>query len=184
MGAAVLVGYPGTIAGTWQQAGRAGRQNDDSLAVLVTSANPLDQFLARHPDYFFDRSPEQALINPDNLLILWQHLRCAAFELPFQIGDNFGRITGAQAEEFLRLLHQTGDLHVSGNKYFWMADQYPADSVSLRSASPETVRLQAGDGEAWTTIGEVDQGQRALDGSPPRPFICTKDKLTGSRLWT
>jgi len=156
MGAAVLAGYPGTIAGTWQQAGRAGRQKEASLAALVTSANPLDQFLARHPDYFFERSPEQALINPDNLLILLGHLRCAAFELPFRVGESFGRVEGARVAEFLQFLQEAGVLHQSGDKYFWMADQYPAEDVSLRSASPEAVVLQARDGDEWTTIGQVD----------------------------
>ena len=116
MGAAMLAGYPGTIAGTWQQAGRAGRQKEASLAALVTSANPLDQFLAHHPDYFFDRSPEQALINPDNLLILLGHLRCAAFELPFRVGESFGRVEGARIAEFLQFLQETGVLHQSGDK--------------------------------------------------------------------
>ena len=157
MDAVILVGYPGTIAASWQQAGRAGRQQDTSLAVLVTSANPLDQFLAQHPDYFFDRSPEQALINPDNLLILLQHLRCAAFELPFQIGDPFGRVDPAQVTEFLQFLQASGEVHQSGPKYFWMADQYPAQNVSLRSASPAQVRLEVNVGEQKnTTIGEVD----------------------------
>ena len=157
MGAAVLTGYPGTIAGTWQQAGRAGRQTEASLAALVTSANPLDQFLARHPDYFFGRSPEQALINPDNLLILLGHLRCAAFELPFRAGEGFGHVEGARVAEFLQFLQEAGVLYQSGDKYFWMADQYPAQDISLRSASPETVLLQARDGDEWTTIGQVDQ---------------------------
>ncbi|MFQ6102488.1 MAG: DEAD/DEAH box helicase, partial [Anaerolineae bacterium] len=157
LGAAVLTGYPGTIAGTWQQAGRAGRKNEVSLAALVASANPLDQFLARHPDYFFDRSPEQALINPDNLLILLGHLRCAAFELPFQAGESFGRVERARVAEILQFLHEAGVLHQSGDRYFWMADQYPAQDISLRSASPETVLLQARDGNEWTTIGQVDQ---------------------------
>ena len=157
MGAAVLTGYPGTIAGTWQQAGRAGRKDEASLAALVTSANPLDQFLARHPDYFFGRSPEQALINPDNLLILLGHLRCAAFELPFQTGESFGRVEGARVAEFLQFLQGAGVLHRSGDKYFWMADQYPAQDVSLRSASPEAVLLQVQYDDEWTTIGQVDQ---------------------------
>jgi DEAD/DEAH box helicase domain-containing protein len=156
MGAAVLAGYPGTIAATWQQAGRAGRQTEASLAALVTSASPLDQFLAHHPDYFFGRSPESALINPDNLLILLGHLRCAAFELPFQVGEDFGRVEGEQVAEFLQFLQETGVLHQSGDKYFWMADRYPAEAVSLRSVSPETVVLQAKDGDEWTAIGQVD----------------------------
>lgn len=162
MGAALLTGYPGTIAGTWQQAGRAGRHGGSqtegvtSLATLITSANPLDQFLARHPDYFFDRSPEQALINPDNLLILLGHLRCAAFELPFNVGESFGHVEGSQVAEFLQFLQETGVLHQSGDKYFWMADRYPAEDVSLRSASPETVVLLAQVDEEWTTVGQVD----------------------------
>ena len=157
MGAAILTGYPGTIAGTWQQAGRAGRKNEASLAALVASASPLDQFLARHPDHFFGRSPEQALINPDNLLILLGHLRCAAFELPFRAGESFGRVEGARVAEFLQFLQEAGVLHRSGDKYFWMADQYPAQDISLRSASPETVVLQARDGDEWITIGQVDR---------------------------
>ncbi len=157
MGAAVLTGYPGTIAGTWQQAGRAGRKEEASLAALIASANPLDQFLARHPDYFFGRSPEQALINPDNLLILLGHLRCAAFELPFRIGESFGRVEGARVAEFLQFLQESGVLHQSGDKYFWMADQYPAQDASLRSASPEAVLLQTRYDDEWTTIGQVDQ---------------------------
>jgi DEAD/DEAH box helicase domain-containing protein len=156
MGASILAGYPGSIAGTWQQAGRAGRGEEASLAVLVTSANPLDQFLAHHPAYFFERSPEQGLINPDNLLILMGHLRCAAFELPFNEGENFGSIEANLLLEFLELFKAEGILHQSGTRYFWMADRYPAESVSLRSASPEPVLLQVMQGEGWHTIGQVD----------------------------
>jgi DEAD/DEAH box helicase domain-containing protein len=156
MGAVLLTGYPGTIAGTWQQAGRAGRQREAALAVLVASANPLDQFLAHHPDYFFDRPVEQILINPDNLLILLQHLRCALFELPIEKGEPFGWVEPGQLTEFLQFLYENGELHQSGQKYFWMADQYPAERVSLRSASPDIVRLQAGYAGEERLIGEVD----------------------------
>jgi DEAD/DEAH box helicase domain-containing protein len=125
--------------------------------MLIASASPLDQFLAHHPDYFFERSPEQALINPDNLLILLQHLRCAAFELPFEEGEAFGRVEAGQVAEFLAFLQESGELHHSGGRYFWMAEQYPAEKVSLRSASPQTVLLQVGEEEEkWRTIGEVD----------------------------
>lgn len=147
LGAVILTGYPGTIAGAWQQAGRAGRQQTEALAVLVASASPLDQFLAHHPDYFFDRSPEQALINPDHLLILLQHLRCAAFELPFRAGDGFGRVEPAHVVEFLRFLSDAGELYPSGDKFFWMADRYPAQAISLRSASPERVMLRVRAGQ-------------------------------------
>lgn len=157
LGAALLTGYPGTVAGTWQQIGRAGRGDEASLAALIASADPLDQFLAHHPDYFFDRSPEHALINPDNLLILLGHLRCAAFELPFRAGEGFGRVDGERVAEFLQFLQSSGVLHRSGDRYFWMADRYPAGGISLRSASSETVLLQTLEGGDWTTIGTVDR---------------------------
>jgi DEAD/DEAH box helicase domain-containing protein len=154
--AAVLVGYPGTIASTWQQAGRAGRGDDPALAVLVASASPLDQFLAHHPDYFFGRSPEQALINPDHLLILLNHLRCAMFERPFQKDEGFGSLPAEMVQEYLDFLVTDQEAHLSGDKYFWMADSYPAANLSLRSASPENVVLQVEDGSAPWTLGQVD----------------------------
>lgn len=157
MGASVLVGYPGTIAATWQQAGRAGRGEEAALSLMIATADPLDQFLASHPDYFFERSPEQALINPDNLLILLDHLRCAAFELPFQAGENFGCVEPGRVQEFLEFLETEGVLHQSGPKYFWMADQYPAQGVSLRSASTQNVVLQWLEEDVPMTIGEVDR---------------------------
>lgn len=161
MVASLLVGYPGTIAATWQQAGRSGRGEKSSLVILVASPNPLDQFLAQHPDYFFSRSPEYGMINPDNLLILLGHLRCAAFELPFNTGEVFGSVSPTDMQEFMNFLQGEGVLHRSGDKYFWMADKYPAQNVSLRSASTETVLLQVslgnGDkGAPLQTIGEVD----------------------------
>jgi DEAD/DEAH box helicase domain-containing protein len=157
MGAAILAGYPGTIAGTWQQAGRAGRGLETSLAVLVTSPTPLDQFLAKNPAYFFGRTPEQALVNPDNLIILLAHLRCAAFELPFEAGEKYGNLEHDQLLEFLEFLATQGDLHRSGERYFWMSDRYPAQGVSLRSASAASVLLQVKASDSLQTIGEVDQ---------------------------
>lgn len=156
MGAALLAGYPGTISSTWQQAGRAGRGMHPSLSVLVASPSPLDQYLAAHPDYFFGRNPEQALINPDNPLILLGHMRCAAFELPFHDGENFGDLPPNQTIEYLDFLVQEGTLHHSGKKYYWMAEGYPAQTISLRSASAETVTLQAEEDGFTTTIGSVD----------------------------
>jgi DEAD/DEAH box helicase domain-containing protein len=156
MGAAILSGYPGTIAATWQQAGRSGRGEETSLAVLVTSADPLDQFLAHYPEYFFQRSPEQALINPNNLLILMGHLRCAAFELPFSEGETFGRVDANLLLEFLELFRAEGTLHKTGPRYFWMADRYPAEAISLRSVSPSPVVLQVHQDDHWRTIGQVD----------------------------
>src|SRR6202008_1729644 len=87
----VMAGYPGTIAATWQRAGRAGRRNGRSAAVMVASSAPLDQFVVRKPSYFFDASPERALIDPDNLHVLVDHIKCPAFELPFTGAEQFGR---------------------------------------------------------------------------------------------
>ncbi len=143
LGAALLVGYPGTIASARQQAGRAGRGNQPAVAVLVVSSNPLDQYLAHHPEYFFDISPEQAYINPDHLLILLEHLRCAIFELPFRNGEGFGNMDGNKLGEFLDFLIQNKEAYFSNQTYYWMADQYPAAQISLRATSPLTITLQA-----------------------------------------
>ncbi|MBL8077330.1 MAG: DEAD/DEAH box helicase [Anaerolineales bacterium] len=157
LGAAILVGYPGTIASARQQSGRAGRGDDPAVSVLVASPNPLDQFLAHHPEYFFGSSPEMALVNPNHLLILLEHLRCAMFELPFQKGDGFGGISDELLEEYLQFMVANQDAHFSNEKYFWMRDQYPAANISLRSASPQSVVLQAADEDGRpVTIGTVD----------------------------
>lgn len=157
LGAAILVGYPGTIASARQQAGRAGRGEAPAVSVLVASPNPLDQFLAHHPEYFFGSSPEQALVNPNHLLILLEHLRCAMFELPFQKGGVFGSISDELLDEYLEFLVASQDAHFSNEKYYWMKDQYPAANISLRSASPQSVVLQSvtEDGRPLT-IGTVD----------------------------
>jgi DEAD/DEAH box helicase domain-containing protein len=154
LGAAVVAGYPGTIASLWQQVGRAGRRSEISAAVLVASAAPLDQFVANHPGYLFERSPEMGLINPDNLAILLRHLRCAAFELPFTPGERFGSY--GDVRPLLDFLVEEGELHAGGDKYHWIADGYPAEGVSLRSSSDETVVIQAMTGGRPEVIGEVD----------------------------
>ncbi|MBI5933106.1 MAG: DEAD/DEAH box helicase [Chloroflexi bacterium] len=156
LGAAILVGYAGSISSTWQQAGRAGRGDDPAVAVLVASPNPLDQFLAHHPEYFFGRSPEQALVNPDHLLILLEHLRCALFELPFKEGEGFGRLPADLVREYLDVLVANNEAHASAEKVFWMADAYPAANISLRSASPANVVLHTEDEDGPRTIGQVD----------------------------
>lgn len=157
LGAAILVGYPGTIASTRQQSGRAGRGDAPAISVLVASPNPLDQFLAHHPEYFFGRSPEQALINPNHLLILLEHLRCAMFELPFQKGEGFGSLSDELVDEYLDFLVNNQEAHFSNDKYYWMQDQYPAANISLRSASPQSVVLQAADEDGKpAAIGTVD----------------------------
>jgi len=131
---AVLAGYPGTIAGTWQRAGRAGRRSTRSAAVLVASSAPLDQFIVRHPSYFFDASPEHALINPDNLHILLDHIKCAAFELPFTEDEQYGT---QNVQEILQLLADERFVHFSDREWHWMHESYPADAISLRSISSD-----------------------------------------------
>ncbi len=156
MDSVIMVGYPGSIASTRQQAGRAGRKQGASLAVLVASSNPIDQFLMQHPEFIFERSPEQALINPDNLLILLQHIRCAAFELPFKEGEPFGNLPAGVLSSILQLLAQSGEIHSSANRYFWMSDRYPAEGISLRSSSQQPILLQLPNGESQRTIAEID----------------------------
>lgn len=154
--AAVLAGYPGTVAATRQQAGRAGRKDGAALVVLLLYSNPLEQFLARHPHYLLERSPEQALVNPNNLKILHAHLRCAAYELPFRQGEAFGSVGAEEVEELLQVLAQAGQVHESGGKYFWMSEGYPALGVSLRGSGEGSVALQSYEDAAWKLIGEVD----------------------------
>lgn len=156
MDAVVIVGYPGSVAATRQQSGRAGRKAGKSVSVLVASANPVDQFLVRHPEFVLDRSPEKALINADNPLILLQHVRCAAFELPFREGDPFGRLGWQQLKGYLEALAELGETHFSRDRYFWSADQYPAEMISLRSTAAGRVLLQVEQDDRLTTIGEVD----------------------------
>ena len=165
LGAAILVGYPGTVASARQQAGRAGRGLESAVAVMVASASPIDQFLAHHPEYFFERSPEQALVNPDHLLILLEHLRCAMFELPFEKGESFGRLSSEQLEEFLNFLLSNNEAHLSNEKYYWMSDQYPAANISLRSASPQSVVLQTTMDEQTTDHWNCGRRKRHMDDS-------------------
>ncbi len=132
--AVVMAGYPGTIASTWQRAGRAGRRQTTSVAVMVASSAPLDQYIVEHPEYFFDRSPEHAQINPNNVEILVNHLKCAAFELPVRDGEKFGPHDTREMCEFLQEL---GFLHKSASAWHWTSDTYPADAVSLRSVTSD-----------------------------------------------
>jgi DEAD/DEAH box helicase domain-containing protein len=133
--AVVMAGYPGSIASSWQRAGRAGRRQSASLAVLVASSAPLDQYIIEHPEYFFDRSPEHAHINSDNLEILISHLKCAAFELPIHDGEKFGPHDTTELCRFLG--DEAGLLHHSGDCWHWTSDTYPADAVSLRAVSSD-----------------------------------------------
>jgi DEAD/DEAH box helicase domain-containing protein len=149
---AVMAGYPGTIASTWQRAGRAGRRSGRSAAVLVASSAPIDQFVIRHPEYFFDATPEHALVNPDNLHILLDHVKCAAFELPFKSDEQFGSLN---VQEVLAVLAEEGFVHFADGQWQWTQESYPADAVSLRSVTSDNfVVVDETDGER--VIGETD----------------------------
>jgi DEAD/DEAH box helicase domain-containing protein len=149
----VLNGYPGTVAGTWQRLGRAGRRNRPALGVLVATSQPLDQFVVRNPPFFLEASPEHARVDPEQLLILLDHVRCAAFELPFRDGESFG---GREVGELLAYLAEQQVLHHEGNRWHWMADSFPASSVSLRSvAEGNFVVIDITDG-AKQVLAEVD----------------------------
>jgi len=151
--AAVIAGYPGSIASLWQQAGRAGRRQGASVAVLIASSSPLDQFLITHPDYFWGRSPELGLANPDNLYILANHVKCAAFELPFTEGEKLGR---KEVGELLTYFEEQGILRHTGGRWYWSAENFPAEEISLRSASSENFVVVDITGEP-RVLGEVDR---------------------------
>lgn len=148
----VMAGYPGTIASTWQRAGRAGRRSGASCAVLVASSRPLDQFIVKHPDYFFQNSPEHAYIQPDNLEILVNHLKCAAFELPIAPDEVFGSV---DLDAICSRLSESGYLHKSGEYWHWTQEAYPADTVSLRSVTSDNFVI-IDETDAPEVIGEID----------------------------
>lgn len=152
--ACFMAGYPGTISSTWQQAGRAGRRSNSSIAILVASSNPLDQFVINHPDYFFGESPESAVIDPDNLSILVSHIRCASFELPFEEGEDFGT---KKLRDVLEHLEKEGVLHCVEKKWYWMSEVYPSEEISLRSASVDNFVIIDTTDQQEQVIGEMDK---------------------------
>ena len=154
--AVILVGYPGSIATTRQRFGRAGRKLQTSLAVLIATPDAMDQYLANHPEYLTETSPETALINPDNLAILMQHLQCAAFELPFQKDETFGQLDADSTRTFLEMFSAQGLLNQQDSKYFWIGEQFPAAQVSLRSTTSAVVLLKVFSDEGSQVIGELD----------------------------
>lgn len=154
--ACVLCGYPGTIASTWQQAGRAGRRGAVSLLIVVASSNPLDQYIINHPDYFFGQSPERALINPDNLYILLNHVKCAAYELPFEEDEKYAGLE--DTPELLGYLEEQSILRRVGGRYYWMAEEFPQAGISLRSASDQNfLVVDITDPKKHRVIGEMDR---------------------------
>jgi DEAD/DEAH box helicase domain-containing protein len=151
----VMAGYPGTIASTWQQAGRAGRRNKLSAAVLIASALPLDQYLVRHPEFLLGRPVEQALVDPDNLAVVAGHLACAAFELPFEADEPFGDF--ANAGTVLDALADGETLHHRDGRYTWIGEEYPAAALSLRNSTSDTVVIQKAEADPPQVIGHMDR---------------------------
>jgi len=151
----LMTGYPGTIASAWQQAGRAGRRHGEALIIMVASSSPIDQFIIEHPEYFFEQNPETARINPNNLVILIDHIKCAAYELPFYQGERFGDIN---IEDILEFLVDERVLHFNRDKWYWMNESFPAHNISLRSASQENVVIiDISEKANVHVIGEMDQ---------------------------
>jgi DEAD/DEAH box helicase domain-containing protein len=151
--AAVLVGYPGTIASTWQQLGRAGRRSG-SIGVFVASSSPLDQFIVRHPEYFLSANPEEGLIDPDNLLLLAGHLQAGLFELPFEDQERLGR---ADVSELLQLFEEDGSATHSAGRWFWSRQAFPAEEVHLRRILADNVVIIDTSHPRPQVIGEMDQ---------------------------
>ena len=155
--ASVLVGYPGTIASTWQQAGRAGRGKADSLAVLVAYDDPIDQYMMRHPEYFFGSSPEHAVVDPSNPYILLAHVSCAAAELPFTAAD--AAAFGEQAPRLLEMLDDARKVKEIDGRWYWSSTESPSRNASLRTISDDTFTIVAADAAAprgRRVIGQVD----------------------------
>lgn len=156
LSACLLCGYPGTIASTWQQAGRAGRRKDTSLTVLVATSSALDQYIIEHPDYFFASSPEHALVQPDNLYVLLSHIKCSAYELPFEEGETFGNVR--DTAQFLDYLTENNILRHMDGKYYWMEEDLPSGEISLRSASSENyIIIDITNPAHHRVVGEMDR---------------------------
>ncbi len=155
--AVICAGYPGTTAAMWQRFGRAGRRGEESVCILVTSSAPVDQYLAHDPAFLLGAPIEEARIDPDNVEILVQHLKCAAFELPFARGESFGGLPKEETAQALEFLVRHGVVHENGGTFHWAADAYPANHVSLRNVSwDNVVIIDAGDEPR--TLAELDWG--------------------------
>jgi DEAD/DEAH box helicase domain-containing protein len=150
----ILAGYPGSIAATWQQMGRAGRRQGTSVSVLIAGGGPVDRYVVEHPEFLLDSPPEEARLDPDNLHVLLGHLKAACFELPFEPGERFGTMEAAPLLAFLAeegLVRQAGD-----DRWYWSSDNFPASSISLRTAAQENVVIIDTTGDRPRVIGEVD----------------------------
>jgi len=181
--AAVLAGYPGTISSTWQQIGRAGRTGEAAIGVFIARSHPIDQFLMSNPEYFFSSSPEHARINPDNLMILVDHVKCASFELPFEDGDSFGEVKSENLMEILKFLQEGGILHKSGNRFYWAEEVYPAADVNLRRI-PEGNFVVVDTSKNNQIVGEVDYSSAAVTIYPDAIYMASgKEYIVDELDW-
>ncbi len=150
----VLAGYPGSVAATWQQIGRSGRRQGTSVAVLVASGAPVDQYVIHHPAFLLEGTPEEARLDPDNLHVLLAHLRAATFELPFEPGEVFGP---GPVDDLLAFLAEEAHVRqASDGRWYWASENFPASEISLRTAAPENVVIIDTTPDRPRVLGEVD----------------------------
>jgi DEAD/DEAH box helicase domain-containing protein len=153
--ACIMTGYPGNIASAFQQAGRAGRRQEDALIIYVAQSVALDQYIIENPDYLLGQSPEEGRIHPDNMFILMDHLKCASFELPFSLTETYGEF---EVQQLLEFLEAEGVLIKTSDRWHWMTDRFPASDVSLRSAAQENVVIiDKTIPKGTIVIGEMDR---------------------------
>jgi DEAD/DEAH box helicase domain-containing protein len=184
---AILTGYPGTLASTQQQAGRAGRRAGLSLSLMVCRSTAMDQYIAAHPEYILERPQESAVIDADNLIIFVNHLKCGAFELPFDEGAAFGGnpLTGEVLDYLAR---EAKILHKAGGRYHWMAEAYPAEDVSLSSADVDYFVVI--DEDRNQVMAEVDRSdamtqihEGAIYGHQGEQFLITRLEYDDRRAY-
>ncbi len=161
--AAVIAGFPGSFSSFWQQAGRAGRRQSESVAVFIASSSPLDQYIISHPDYFFERPQETAQLDPDNPYIITDHVKCAAFELPFTDeelsvnGEGRFLFPPEATTDILSFLEEDGILRHTAGRWHWSDRSYPSEGVSLRSATADNVVIVDTTKGRDAVIGEMDR---------------------------
>ena len=176
---AVLCGYPGSIASAWQQAGRAGRKQQTAVVVMVASSSPLNQYLMEHPEFFLGASPEEGILNPDNVLVLQSHLKCAVNEIPMDEDEPFAPSSAALLEhlESQRLVRR------AGKRYHWASDSYPAEDVSLRDRHaaerdhPQHKRQQPGAGRGGLRFGSGTGPSACNLHAPGQDVLCRRAGL-------
>ncbi len=179
--ATILAGYPGSISSTWQQLGRAGRRGKEAYGIFIARSSPIDQFLMQYPEYFFSKSPEHARINPDNLMILVDHIKCASFELPFQVEENFGNFEWEYVKEILKFLTEGGILHRSNDRWYWSEDVYPAANVNLRRI-PEGNFVVVDTDKQNKIIAEVDYSAAAMTIYPDAIYMASGEEYIVDEL--